>query len=152
VIYRGRWLTILTQSNTGMVDAGLHMFGDRLTVRYLRRVPVDQPQISYVRKTQYRLRFVVHPGVVTFERPSHITEQSWNNMGRALQSSLGVRTGRGCGDAMRIVCEECGADYPFNWQMPKLTPCANCAVPRESGWRMRVGLAERWKWERVRSV
>jgi hypothetical protein len=55
------------------------------------------------------------------------------------------------GNAMQIVCDSCGAAYPFNWQMMKFYPCAMCAVHRESGVRVSIpGL--KWKCEKVWSV
>lgn len=114
MIIHWRWLDVTTQSNTGMVSVRVGAMGACL--RFLRRVPVDHPQLAFVRKTQYRLRFIVHPGG---------------------------------GNAMRVVCEECGADYPFGWQMQTIQPCANCAVDRESGVRVNVG---EWRWEKVKSV
>jgi len=53
------------------------------------------------------------------------------------------------GNAMRIVCDTCAADYPFSWTMQKLSPCANCAVRRQSGVQVKWG---KWKWERFTEV
>jgi hypothetical protein len=53
------------------------------------------------------------------------------------------------GNAMQMVCEECGASYPFNRSMQKFTPCAFCAVRRQSGVRVQFG---KWSWEKVIEV
>jgi hypothetical protein len=55
----------------------------------------------------------------------------------------------GGGNAMQMVCDSCGAAYPFNWSMQKFTPCAFCAVRRQSGVRVAVG---KWHWERLVEV
>jgi len=119
VIVRWRWLDISTHSNTGMVDVHVHLtWGSafRLGMRVMQRVPIDQPTITFIRKSTYTLKFIIRPGG---------------------------------GNAMRIACDTCHADYPFNWQMTSVSPCANCAVPGQSGVRVNVG---GWSWERVRSV
>lgn len=85
----------------------------------VRNVPVDNIDLKFVRSTNYRLRFIVHP--------------------------RGGADGR-YGNAMQIVCEQCGTAYPFNWSMSP-TPCGMCAVERHTGiilsWRDR-----RWVWTR----
>ena len=53
------------------------------------------------------------------------------------------------GNAMQIVCDSCGASYPFNWQMQKFVPCAMCAVRRQSGVRVSIG---GWIWQSVKEV
>ncbi len=47
----------------------------------------------------------------------------------------------GGGGAARLVCEECGADYPYG---NNPTPCAFCAVPKKSGIEIHLW---KWSWE-----
>ena len=53
------------------------------------------------------------------------------------------------GNAMQMVCDACGAAYPFNWSMMKFTPCGFCAVRRQSGVRVQFG---KWSWEKLIEV
>jgi hypothetical protein len=46
----------------------------------------------------------------------------------------------GGGNAARLVCESCGAEYPYGTNP---TPCAFCAVRKESGIRIRL-----WGWKK----
>jgi hypothetical protein len=110
-------LTLRRQSNTGMIDVQLSSPMGAWSMRWMRRVPVDNPvAIEFVRRSSYTLRFIVHPNG---------------------------------GNAMRMVCDTCAADYPFSWTMQKFSPCANCAVRRQWGFRVRLG---GWKWEQVTEV
>jgi hypothetical protein len=101
---RGR-ISLTCQSNTGMIDVRV------LGLRLFRRVPVDEPVLRFVRKTNYRLRFIIHADG---------------------------------GNSMQVVCERCGAAYPFRWAMTP-TGCGNCSVDRQSGIVIVAGVRE-WKW------
>ena len=134
MIVNWRYLDIAYQSNTGMIDVRV---GGGLSVRLLRRVPVDDvgvkvtditpkgaivgisaitPPVEFVRKSTYSIRLIIHPNG---------------------------------GNAMQMVCDSCGASYPFNWSMMKFTPCGFCAVRRQSGVRVQLG---KWSWEKLIEV
>jgi hypothetical protein len=134
MIINWRHLYLAYQSNTGMIDVRV---GGGLSVRLLRRVPVDDvgvkvtditpkgaiigieaiaPPVEFVRKSTYTIRLIIHPNG---------------------------------GNAMQMVCDACGAAYPFNWSMMKFTPCGFCAVRRQSGVRVQFG---KWSWEKLIEV
>lgn len=183
-----RWLSISAMRSTGMVDA---QWRSRwMTVRLMRRCPVDNVSvkvtditpkgaivgieasasaITFVRKTNYTLRFIAHPngrcGCTEFIGDT----ESWINLsddrvalfypfkGYSASKSCRVCHGTGarpeCGNAMQIVCDSCGAGYPFRWDMQRINPCAMCAVDRESGVRVSMNVSGgNWQWRKVWKV
>jgi hypothetical protein len=174
MIIRWPSLTVLTQPNTNMVDVTLKLRMGRMSgfsVRWLRNVPVDEMVIRYVKPSTYTLRLIVHPSATSLSLPVKCScvipfTGSWTDIGDdrvalfspykgccALKNcqhcrgtgvdkrSTGAVAG---GNAMRIVCDECRAEYPFTWQSSP-PPCANCAVMKQSGIVVELG-ARRWEW------
>src|ERR1039457_974091 len=90
-----------------MIDVTIGWDRNRGSIRYMHAVPIATDPLTFVRKSSFTVRYIVHPGG---------------------------------GNAARLVCEECGAEYPYgNSPMP----CAFCAVAKESGLRLRL-----WGWHR----
>ena len=112
-------LSLSRQSNTGLFDIRLSSPMGGWSVRVMRRVPVDEPM-------QVAPTFV-----------------------RASTYSFRFIVHPNGGNALQIVCDGCGAAYPFRFDMQRFTPCANCAVRRQSGVQVKLG---EWKWQKVREV
>lgn len=101
------WLLFATsrQRNNGFFNFHLRLPSLKpwLDISMFRNRNIDTPAITFVKPSRFTLRCIVHP--------------SGGNDGRY-------------GNTQRLVCEQCGADYPYG---PSPMPCANCACWRESG-------------------
>ena len=111
---RIRWryldLTYQHQRSLLMIDITIGWSRERGSIRFMHAVPIVTVPLTFVRKSSFTFRYIVHPGG---------------------------------GNAARLVCEGCGAEYPYgNSPMP----CAFCAVAKESG----VGVSL-WGWSRYKT-
>lgn len=109
-----RYLDIQTQRNTSLIDIRVGASGDQWLLRLLWKSPTTIP---------YQLSPL-------FVKISRFTS-------RYIVHPTG-------GGAARLVCEECGAEYPY---VASPSACAFCAVMKESGislfWRGRL---REWLW------
>ena len=108
-----RYLTFVLQRNIGLLH--IRIGGGNWYLRYQHKVPIDTPSAYpvFVRKSTFTLRVIVHPA----QEPPY-------------------------GNTVRLVCEECGAEYPYG---SSPTPCAFCAVLKRSGWHVQLGKVN-WDW------
>lgn len=127
-----RYLDIATQSNTRMFDLelGRAVFHEKPRCTSLATVA----RTAVARKFSIRImrRCPVDSPYVKFVRKSIFT-------------MFCIVHPQG-GNAARFRCEECGADYPYG---SNPSPCANCAIERESGIRITLG---KRMWQKVWSV
>ena len=137
-----RYLDIETLPQTGMINvcigvASARSLWLRASVRVKRRVPVDN---VLVRVTDVTSKGEI-AGISAIAPPVEFVRKSAYSIRLIIHPNGG--------NAMQMVCDSCGASYPFNWSMMKFTPCAFCAVRRQSGVQVSLG---KWSWERLREV
>jgi hypothetical protein len=137
-----RYLDIETLPQTGMVDIRIGWASSRrwwmmVSVRGMIRVPVDNVRVDVTDITPKGA--IV--GISASAPPVAFVRKSTYSIRLIIHPNGG--------NAMQMVCEECGASYPFSWTLQKFTPCAFCAVRRQSGVRVQFG---KWSWEKLIEV
>ena len=110
-----KYLDITVQWQRGIHMVDVRIGGQWWYVRYQLNVPVDAPTVHpiFVRKSTFTTRVIVHPS-----------------------------PGPPYGNAVRFVCDQCGADYPYG---ANPSPCAFCAVSKQSGIHVQLG-RKCWNW------
>jgi hypothetical protein len=137
-----RYLDIETLPQTGMVDIRIGWASSRrwwmmMSLRVKRRVAVDNVRVDVTDITPKGA--IV--GISASAPPVEFVHKSTYSIRLIIHPNGG--------NAMQMVCDRCGASYPFNWSMMKLTPCGFCAVRRQSGVRVQFG---KWSWGRLVEV
>jgi len=137
-----RYLDIETLPQIGMIDVRIGWASGRrwwwvVSMRVKRRVPVNHVGLN--------VTDVTHEGAIVgisaTGAPIEFVRKSTYSIRLIIHPNGG--------NAMQMVCDSCGASYPFNWSMMKFTPCAFCAVRRQSGVQVSLG---KWSWERLAEV
>jgi hypothetical protein len=137
-----RYMDIETLPQTGMIDVRVGWASSRrwwliASVRFKRRVPFDGVSVNV---TDITPRGAI-AGIEAIAPPVEFVRKSTYSIRLIIHPNGG--------NAMQMVCDQCGAAHPFNWSMMKFTPCGFCAVRRQSGVRVQLG---KWSWEKLIEV